>query len=244
MGRFVELAGGRDAKIAIIPTASTLDDTGARYADAFKALGARGTRIFDIEHRREADDENRIAALDRATGIFMTGGNQLRLATILGGTGLATRIRRRNADGVVVAGTSAGAGFLSEHMVAYGEEGFTPKAQMVKTSAGLGLTNKVIVDQHFRQRDRLGRMFTAISENPFVVGLGVDEDTGALIGPDDVVETVGSGTLTVVDPSDLEYSSLAEAPPGAPICLVGVKLHFLVAGWRFDLRTKKAVAPK
>ena len=148
---------------------------------------------------------------------------------------MAQAIRRLNAAGVAVAGTSAGAGFLSEHMIAYGEEGFTPAAGKVELTPGLGLTNKVIVDQHFRQRDRLGRMFSALAANPFAVGLGLDENTGGFIRPDDVVEVRGSGVLTVVDPSEVEYSSLADAEPGDPICLVGVKLHFLTEGWEFDL---------
>ncbi|MDH3225297.1 MAG: cyanophycinase, partial [Gemmatimonadota bacterium] len=182
--RFVDLCGGRDARIAIIPTASTLGDTGNLYLDAFKALGAGRSRVLPYVDRHDTDREDWLGKLNQATGIFLTGGNQLRLSTVLGGTPVATAIRRRNAAGVHVAGTSAGAGFLSEHMIAYGEEGFNPKAEMVTMAAGLGLTNRVIVDQHFRQRDRLGRIFTALSGNPFAVGIGLDEDTAAFIGPD------------------------------------------------------------
>ncbi len=243
LGRFVELAGGRDARIGVIPTASTLDDTGDRYSEAFEGLGAR-THVFDYKTRRDADQADLLERLGRSSGIFMTGGNQLRLSTILGGTPVASALRRLNAEGVPVAGTSAGAGFLSEHMIAYGDEGFIPRGHMVELTPGLGLTNKVIVDQHFRQRDRLGRMFTALSANPFIVGLGLDENTAAVIGPDDVVEVVGSGTVTIVDPSEIEFSSLAEAAAGDPIGLVGVRLHFLLPGWRFDLNERKAHPPR
>lgn len=241
--RFVELAGGDDAKIAIIPTASTLDDTGDLYVNVFKSLGAR-TRVLPYRERKDAADPEHLATLERSSGVFMTGGNQLRLSTILGGTEVAASLRRLNADGVTIAGTSAGAGFLSEHMIAYGDEGFIPKAQMVELTPGLGLTNKIIVDQHFRQRDRLGRMFAALSANPFAVGIGLDEDTAAVIQPDDMIEVVGAGTMTVVDPSALEYSSLAEAGPDAPIGLVGIQLHFLLPGWRYDLNSRKASPPK
>ena len=116
-----------------------------------------------------------------------------------------------NADGVHIAGTSAGAGFLSEHMIAFGEEGSSPRADIVTLAPGLGLTNSVIVDHHFSRRDRFGRLLTAIGYNPFAVGLGLDEDTAAFIGPDDVLEVVGSGAITIVDPSDLEYSSMDSA---------------------------------
>ncbi len=242
LGKFVELAGGPDAKIAIIPTASTLGDTGDRYLKVFEGLGAQA-RVFDFKDRRDAEDADQLAGLERSTGVFMTGGNQLRLSTILGGTSVSALLRRLNANGLPVAGTSAGAGFVSEHMIAYGAEGFVPHAQMVKMTPGLGLTNKVVIDQHFRQRDRLGRMFTALSANPFACGIGLDENTGAVIGPDDVIEVIGGGTMTVVDPSEIEFSSLPEAAPGDPIGLVGVRLHFLLPGWRFDLQERKAHAP-
>lgn len=238
--RFVDLCGGGDARIAIIPTASSVGDTGHQYVEPFKDLGAGRTRVLPYVDRKDTEREDWLEKLNSATGIFMTGGNQLRLSTVLGGTQVATAIRRRNAAGVHVAGTSAGAGFLSEHMIAYGEEGFNPRAGMVKVTAGLGLTNRVIVDQHFRQRDRLGRLFTALSSNPFAVGLGLDEDTAAFLGPNNELEVVGSGAMTVVDPSEVEFSSFAEARPGDPICLIGVRLHFLLSGWTYDLETRKA----
>jgi cyanophycinase len=109
---------------------------------------------------------------------------------------------------------------------------------MVTMCAGLGLTNRVIIDQHFRERDRLGRLITALAYNPFAVGLGVDEDTAAFIGPDDVVEVQGSGAVTVVDPSDVGLSNIAEAAPGDPVSLVGVKIHLLPAGATYDLATR------
>ena len=160
----------------------------------------------DCEQRRTAR-----ARWSSATGVFLTGGNQLRLATHLGGTPVAKAIRRLNAAGVHVAGTSAGAAFLSEHMIAFGEEGASPRAGIVTLAPGLGLTNRVVIDQHFRQRDRLGRLLTALAYNPFAIGLGLDEDTAAFIGPDDTLEVVGSGAITVVDPSELEYSSMDPA---------------------------------
>jgi len=139
-----------------------------------------------------------------------------------------------------VAGTSAGAAFLSEHMIASGDEGGTPRAGSVQLTAGLGLTNRVIVDQHFRQRDRLGRLMTALAYNPFAIGLGLDEDTAAFLGPDDTLEVAGSGALTIVDPSEVEFSSADAAQKGAPVSIVGLRVHVLLRGARYDLERRRA----
>jgi cyanophycinase len=236
--RFVALCGGRDASIAIIPTASSQPEMGTVYEREFARFGVRRAKSLGYEHRSDCDDQDWLTWLGEATGVFIAGGNQLKLTTTLGGTPVARLLRSRNAAGVHVAGTSAGAAFLSEHMIAYGRDGAEPQAGMVTMCAGLGLTNRVIIDQHFRERDRLGRLLTALAYNPFAVGLGVDEDTAAFIGPDDVVEVRGSGTVTVVDPSDVALSSIADAAPGDPISLVGVKLHVLPAGSSYDLNTR------
>ena len=178
-----------------------------------------------------------------ADGVFVTGGNQMRLTTVLGGTEVATLLRERNMkDGLHLAGTSAGAAFVSEHMIAGGDEGGTPRAAMVRLAAGLGLTNKVIIDQHFRQRDRLGRLLAALAYNPFPVGLGLDEDTAAFIGPDNVIEVVGKEALTVVDASQLTYSAMGRVADGEPVSMLNVRLHVLVAGGRFNLETREAFA--
>ena len=241
--RFVELCGGERARVAIIPTASALADTGERYERVFGALGVAEATSLPIDERADAAIAEHLAVLDRCTGIFMSGGNQLRLSTILGGTDVARVIRRRNAEGVPVAGTSAGAGFISEHMVAFGKEGATPVAGMVTLAPGLGLTNRVVVDQHFRQRDRLGRLLAAISYNPFMVGLGLDEDTAAFIGPDDVLEVVGSGAVTLVDGSAIEHSSIGYIAQGKPVCITNIKLHVLVDGSTYDLHRRRAYPP-
>jgi cyanophycinase len=141
-----------------------------------------------------------------------------------------------------VAGTSAGAAFMPEHMIAGGIEGSTPQPDMVTMAPGLGLTNKFIIDQHFRERDRLGRLLTALAYNPFAVGLGLDEDTAAFIRPGDKLDVVGSGGITVIDPTELSYSSMDQARRGEPVSLIGVKLHILISGGRFDAVTREASA--
>lgn len=241
--RFIALAGGPDARIAVVPTASEMADTGDRYAALFRELGAAHVDVLPMTERAHAQRADYLAAVQQATGVFITGGNQLRLSTILGGTPLAKAIRRRNAAGVPVAGTSAGAAILPEHMIAGGEPGATPTATGVLLAAGLGLTNRIIVDQHFRQRDRLGRLLTAVSYNPFAVAVGLDEDTALCLRPDGVFEVYGSGAVTIVDPSDLVYSSMDSAEPGEPVNLIGLVVHVIGArGW-FDTTTRMAGAP-
>ncbi len=240
--RFVALCGGSNANIAVIPTASRLADTGPRYEKVFRELGAGSAEAVDFESRSDCDDPRRLAQLKRATGIFLTGGNQLRITTLLGGTDVARVIRAQNAVGVHIAGTSAGASVLSEHMIAFGDEGSSPTAGSVRLAPGLGLTNRFIIDQHFRQRDRLGRLVTALAYNPFAIGIGLDEDTAVFIAPDNTLEVEGSGGVTVVDAAGLQFSSMDSVEEGQPVCLLGLTVHILVAGATFNLHTRKAQA--
>ena len=238
--RFVRVSGGEDADIVVIPTASRMHETGPRYEQLFRDIGAARVTAMDFDTRRDCQERGRLQRLEEASGIFFTGGNQLRLTTLLGGTPVAKLIRVRNAHGVTVGGTSAGASILSEHMIAAGDEGSTIIAGSVRLAAGLGLTNRFIIDQHFRQRDRLGRLLTAIAYNPFAVGIGLDEDTAAFIGPDETIEVEGSGGVTIVDGSEVSYSSIDEVTDGQPACMLGLRLHILVAGATFNLHTRVA----
>lgn len=240
---FVDLCGGERAKIAVIPTASQLKDIGDQYEEVFLELGADRVRTFPFEDRDDCTREDLLEKLREATGVFLTGGNQLRLSTTLGGTPVARMLRWLNAKGVPVAGTSAGAAFLSEHMIAFGEEGPSPRADIVTLAPGLGLTNQVVIDQHFRQRGRLGRLLAALAYNPFAIGLGLDEDTAAFIGPDDVIEVHGSDAITIVDPSEVEYTSMDSSHHHDPVCIIGVRLHVLTNGASYNLQTRTAMAP-
>jgi len=225
-----------------VPTASEREDTGRRYEEVFKGLGARGVRIFEFETRADGERDSWIVSIGEAQGIFFTGGNQLRLSTVLGGTPAAKAFRRLNAGGVHVAGTSAGAAFLSEHMIAFGDEGATPRSGMVTLVPGLGLTNRIIVDQHFRQRDRLGRLLTALAYNPFAVGVGLDEDTAAFLDGDNVIEVAGTGGVTIVDPGAIQHTSIDAIKRGEAVSILGVHLHVLAAGGQFDLDNRRARA--
>jgi cyanophycinase len=241
--RFVDLAGGEGVRLAVVPTASEMADTGDRYARVFKKLGAHAVDVIRIDEREHALRDDYCATLCEADGIFLTGGNQLRLSTILGGTPVAQTIRRQNAAGVPIAGTSAGAAIMPEHMIAAGRPGSTPKADGVILAPGLGLTNRLMIDQHFRQRDRLGRLLAAVSYNPFAVGVGLDENTALVLHDEGLFEVVGGGAVTIVDPSDLVYSSMDSAQPGQPVSLIGLTVHVLGDGGRFDTNTRMAEAP-
>jgi cyanophycinase len=238
--RFVRVSGGSDADIVVIPTASRMHETGQRYEQVFRDIGAARVTVMDFDTRRDCQESGRLQRIGEASGIFFTGGNQLRLTTLLGGTPVAKVIRARNAAGVTVGGTSAGASILSEHMIASGDEGSAMIAGSVRLAPGLGLTNRFIIDQHFRQRDRLGRLLTALAYNPFAIGIGLDEDTAAFIGPDETLEVEGSGGVTVVDGSDVTYSSIDKVQDGQAVCMLGMRVHLLVAGATYNLNTHLA----
>lgn len=242
LDRFIDVCGGRSARVAIIPTASELEDTGRNYEKLFRKIGIKHAKVLNILTREDCHQAEFTDYIEKSDGVFMTGGNQLRLSTTLGGTPVAQSIRRSNARGLHVAGTSAGAAFMPEHMIAGGAEGSTPSPDMVTLAPGLGLTNNFVIDQHFRQRDRLGRLLTALAYNPFAVGIGLDEDTAAFIRPGDDLEVVGSGGITIIDPSKLSYSSMDRARRGEPVSLINVTLHILISGGRFDIETRQASA--
>ncbi len=230
------------ARILVIPTASRLGETGPAYRDLFESLGGKA-KCIPVERREECFKSEILDVLDRASGIFITGGDQLRLSTILGGTPVARAIRRLNAEGIPVAGTSAGAAIMSEHMIAGGRGGPSPRESGVELAPGLGLTNRVIIDQHFSQRGRMGRLLSALSFNPFVCGLGIDENTAAFIAPDGEFEVVGRGTVTVIDPADLRHSSMSYVRRAQAVTLTDLKLHILAAGACFNIETRVASGP-
>lgn len=241
LSRFVRLCGGRASRIVVIPTASRDAQTGPRYKKLFEELGSRNVRVLELETRAECREEGTLARLEEANGVFLTGGNQLRLSTTLGGTPVADLLRRRNgADGLHVAGTSAGAAIVSEHMIAYGDEGPTPSSDMVTLAPGIGLLPWAIVDQHFRQRDRIGRLLAALAFNPRPIGIGLDEDTAAFVAPDETLEVVGSGAITILDPSEVEFTSMDSANHHDPVTVIGMRLHVLTAGATYDVHKRRA----
>jgi cyanophycinase len=243
---FLESAGGAAADLVVLATASEVPETGARYAALFGDLLARSVEVLRISNREDAlsADREALEHLERASGLFLTGGSQLRLSSALGGTALAAAIRRRHAEGMVVAGTSAGASLLSEHMIALGDSGGTPRRRLVHLAKGLGLAPDLIVDQHFRRRDRLGRLLTALSYNPGPLGLGVDEDTAAVIDPDGTMRVLGAGGVTVVDASQMRFTNSHAVSRGQPLAMLGLRVDLLTSGCRYDLNRRVGLPPE
>ena len=238
LSRYVALAGGRKARIVVVSTASLLGgETGALYRSIFLELGAGRVEAVDAATRADADDPAAALVLADATGVFLTGGNQLRLSSILGGTRLAAAIAERHWAGAVVAGTSAGASALSAHMIAFGRAGASPRQRMAQMGAGLGLLPGVVVDQHFLQRNRLGRLLAIVAQNPSLLGIGIDEDTAAVVSRDRVLEVIGRGSVTIVDGSAIETNAW-EAIRHLPLMITNAVLHVLPAGYRFDLQRR------
>jgi len=242
LSRFVELAGGPAARLTVISTASSLGTAaGELYRRVFGELGCSHVRPIHAVTRAEANAEANAHALRDATGIFLTGGNQLRLSSTIGGTLMAHIIQERHAAGAVVAGTSAGASAMSTHMVAFGASGASPRQRMAQLAAGLGVLPDVIVDQHFQQRNRLGRLLSIIAQNPALLGIGIDEDTAGVVGPDHVMEIIGRRSVTIVDGGRSDTDAW-EVPAHRPIMISNVVLHSLPSGYRFDLRRRERVA--
>ncbi len=238
---FVTRAGGGAARIAVIPTASSLGPEIVEVYDAlFTRLGAAEVFGLRPESRKEASAPALAAELDRATGIFMTGGNQLKLSTVIAGTLFGQAIVEAQRRGVTIAGTSAGASIQSSHMVAFGPGGTTPKQRMTQVAAGLGLVENCVIDQHFAQRNRYGRLLMIVSQSPQLLGLGVDEDTGAVIRrtPEgNRLHVVGRGSVTLMDGSQM-VTNAHQVKEHRPILASGVLLHVLPAGSEFDLTTR------
>lgn len=243
LSRFVELAGGSESHIVVISTASSLGDVATDlYRDLFTQMGAGRISGLRPVTREEANEEAVSEVVRQATGIFLTGGNQLRLASVVGGTRLGRELLAAHERGVVVAGTSAGASAVSTHMVAFGASGASPKHRMAQISAGLGLLKGVVVDQHFEQRTRLGRLLAVVAQSPSLIGLGLDEDTAAIVYPDDTMEAVGKGSVTIVDGSQV-VTDAYQTKGHRPMMVSGVVLHSLPSGYWFDFEARR-VLPK
>jgi len=244
LSEFVRAAGGDQARIVVIPTASSLGHEVVEVYDAlFRKLGAAEVVSAGPQNRDDAHDPSYVELIEKATGIFMTGGNQLKLSGVVTGTPFGEAIRAAHRRGVVVGGTSAGASIQSSHMVAFGVGGATPKQRMTQVAAGLGLLDSSVIDQHFDQRNRYGRLLMIVAQSPQLLGMGVDEDTAAVITFDDDQQTlsvIGRGAVTIFDPSRI-ITNAHDAPRSRAILASNVILHVLPAGQQFDLVARRLI---
>jgi cyanophycinase len=242
LGRFADAAGGAHANVVVVSTASSLGDLATeRYRDLLAGLGVGRVGGIRPEERAEANDPAVVRSLAEATGVFLTGGNQLRLSSVVAGTRLADALHLANDRGAVVAGTSAGASAMAAHMMAFGRSGESPKNRMAQMAAGLGLLTGVVIDQHFAERGRFGRLLSVVAFSPSLVGIGLDEDTCAIVHADRTLEVIGRGAVTVVDGSQV-VTDAHQAKGHRPFLVSGAVVHSLPAGSWFDLRGRRLLA--
>lgn len=235
--RFVELCGGSSASIGVLATAKPHSPQAADvYVDLFRGLGARDVYAMPISSRNDAYNPKYIRFMEQLTGAFFTGGNQLALTSAIGGTTLSQALYRMYERGGVVGGTSAGASAVSRHMIMSGSTGSQPRKGKVMIGAGLGFLKNVVVDQHFSARRRIGRLLTVVAHNPFLLGIGIDEDTACHILPENTFDVYGSGTVTVIDGSEITYTNVPFVEnTNVPLCIYNVRTHILIAGSSYDI---------
>jgi len=236
LSRFVELAGGRNAKIVVISAASTVaDEMWKMYDTAFGDLGVERRIHLNMDSRQDANDEDHIRDVVDATGIFMTGGDQKRLLSIIGGTALDAEMHAAlKLRGAVIGGTSAGASAMSGHMLAQGRAELHPEKGSVSLAAGLGFLHKVVIDQHFSERQRLSRLLSIVAQNPYLQGIGIDEDTALVVERGVGIEVLGEGAVTIVDGRHMSTNLPDIANRETPE-LIDVRLHLLPSGSKWQL---------
>lgn len=210
------------------------------YEKAFADLGLGDLVELYVEERSQAGDREKLSVLDDAAGIFFSGGDQLRITSQIGDTGIEAKVRALYERGGVVAGTSAGASVMSETMLVKGTSKETHRIGDLHMSPGMGLMRDVIIDQHFAERGRFGRLIGAVAHNPRVLGLGIDEDTAAMV-QGDVFRVIGSGAVYVVDGTDVSYCNVAEASSESALSMHDVRVHVLSNGDSFDLKRRRPI---
>lgn len=242
--KFVSLAGEKNARVLIVPVASDYPEFSADvYAQTFRSLGLQQVKVLRATSRQAVIDADAASLLDGVTGVFMSGGDQMRLVSVLGGTEFARLLEERVRNtSLVLAGSSAGAAGMSAAMIVRGNPTSHPHRSAIRLSPGLGILRNIIIDQHFTERGRLSRLITAVSYNPRQLGLGIDENTAVIISNDGTLEVCGDGTVTVIDGSRIAYNDIAEVEESKPFAVAGVQLHILRDGMHYDF-ARRALIP-
>ncbi|MBD1998873.1 cyanophycinase [Oculatella sp. FACHB-28] len=238
---FVRCAGGVNARIAVLTAATSLPgEVGTQYVRIFERLGVEDVCVIDTDYREDADRSENLEKAEKATGVFFTGGDQARITDLIKDTKLDSVIHRRYNEGIVVGGTSAGAAMMPDMMIVEGKSETNPSVDAVEMGPGMGFLPGIVVDQHFAQRGRLGRLISALVQQPAVLGIGIDENTAVIVTGDEF-EVVGEGAITVVDESGTTHNNLEGLLKDEPLAVCGVKLHILPHGYRFNWRTRQPV---
>ncbi|MGF1478380.1 MAG: cyanophycinase [Cyanophyceae cyanobacterium] len=229
---FFTRSGAADATIAIIPSASREPTIiGDRYRHIFEGMGAKYAKVLDIRDRTQGEDRFFLEYIEECTGVFMTGGDQLRLCGLIADTPLLERVRQRVQLGeITLAGTSAGAAVMGHHMIAGGSSGESPNRSLVDMAIGLGIIPNVIVDQHFHNRNRLARLLSAIAMYPQYLGVGIDEDTCAIFERNGLIRVMGRGNVTIIDARAVSYTNQPQVEAREPLALHNLRIHLLCHG--------------
>lgn len=240
----VEIIGGTDANLVIITTATEKPETvGKEYRDVFERIGLKNIDVLNVDSRSEANSEKHVERIKRAAGIFFTGGDQLRITSILGGTKVYSALQEAYQRNVTIIGTSAGASVMSSTMIVNGKDNDPARKCTLKMAPGLGLLKEAIIDQHFDQRGRLGRLLCGVAENPHMLGIGIDEDTAIHVLPDAHFEVLGSNAVTILDGKSIESSNVSELSPDEILLITNITLHVLPAGYGYDMKERKVLKP-
>jgi len=238
---FIKLAGGRDSRLTVLSTASEDPRSGEVYRSLFVELGAAEVSVLAVRHRAEANQQQYVSVSRESSGIFFTGGDQLRITGVLGGSKLSRALLESYHGGAVIAGTSAGASAMSETMLVGGSDDATPNKEIIRMAPGLGFLKEVVVDQHFAQRGRIGRLLAVMAHNPYILGVGIDEDTAISVSPDEIFKVIGSGTVTVLDGKGVSHSNVSESGMNNPLALTDVRLHILPRGYGYHLGQRQVL---
>jgi cyanophycinase len=238
---FVRRAGGREAKIVVMTVATSLPgEVGAEYRAIFERLGAETVEIVDTEKREDAENSRDLEVINNATGVFFTGGDQSRITDLLKDTEIDKLLHQKFIEGLVIAGTSAGAAMMPDIMIVEGEGETNPRINSVTLEPGMGFLPQVAIDQHFAQRGRLGRFVSALMQQPALLGFGIDENT-AIAVKGDKIEVIGEGAVTIIDVSNISHTNLDESLHDEALAICGAKLHILPDDYRFSIKQRKCI---
>lgn len=239
--RFAQAVGG-SGRVALV-TAATLDPEAAfrHYRETFLGLGLPGVDVVAVDGRADAERGDNLRLVAAAGGVFFSGGDQLRITSLIGGTGLEEAVRAAHGRGGAIGGTSAGASAMSTTMLVGGEDEATARRDAIRMCPGLGYLSGAVVDQHFAQRGRINRLLAALAEHPGILGIGIDEDTAVCVDADGVLEVVGSRTVTVLDARNAEITNASDTAAEEPLTFGPVRLYVLSAGFGYHLSERRVL---
>ncbi len=239
-----EMLSGGEILTVLTTATEKPEEAGNNYLEVFHRLGVENVQVLDINTRDDAEDGKNCDLIKKSKCIFMTGGDQLRITSILGGTGAYQELKALYEAGGIIMGTSAGASVMSSTMVVQGNDNEPARKCTLKMAPGLGLLSGVIIDQHFDQRGRFGRLLCGVAENPDVLGIGIDEDTAVKLYPDMHFEIIGSNAVTIIDGKSIQCSNVSELNPNEILAIMGVTVHTLPQGYGFQLKDRKVLRLK